>query len=81
MFLVEQKKQVKISIKYILFIIIAIALVIAIIFGAINAFRGSKIDEINVYNPLAESDIEIIERSDDKEIDLQKDEETEESLK
>ena len=66
----EQKRQVKISIKYILFIIIAIALVIAIIFGAINAFRGSKIDEINVYNPLAESDIEIIERSDDKEIDL-----------
>lgn len=66
----EQKRQVKISIKYILFIIIAIALVIAIIFGAINAFKGPRIDEINVYNPLAESDIEIIERSDDKEIDL-----------
>ena len=51
----EQKRQVKISIKYILFIIIAIALVIAIIFGAINAFRGSKIDEINAIKAKASS--------------------------
>ena len=66
----EQKRLKRISIKYILFIIIAITLVIAIIFAVLNTFKAPKIDEITIYNPVAESDIEIVQRSDDKEIDL-----------
>ncbi len=66
----EQKRLKRISIKYILFIIIAITLVIAIIFAVFNTFKTPKIDEVTIYNPVAESDIEIVQRSDDKEIDL-----------
>lgn len=66
----EQKRLKRFSIKYILFIIIAITLVIAIIFAVFNTFKAPKIDEVTIYNPVAESDIEIVQRSDDKEIDL-----------
>ena len=66
----EQKRLKRNSIKYILFIIIAITLVIAIIFAVFNTFKAPKIDEVTIYNPVAESEIEIVQRSDDKEIDL-----------
>ena len=66
----EQKRLKRFSIKYILFIIIAITLVIAIIFAVFNTFKAPKIDEVTIYNPVAESEIEIVQRSDDKEIDL-----------
>ena len=66
----EQKRLKRNSIKYILFIIIAITLVIAIIFAVFSTFKAPKIDEVTIYNPVAESEIEIVQRSDDKEIDL-----------
>ena len=66
----EQKRLKRKSIKYILFGIIAITLVIAIIFAVLNSFKTPKIDEVTIINPVADSSIEIVERSDDKEIDL-----------
>ena len=66
----EQKRLKRKSIKYILFGIIAITLVIAIIFAVLNSFKTPKIDEVTIINPVADSSIEIVERSDDKDIDL-----------